>query len=133
MTRAETPAETPAETRADQERGAATIWTAIAVTALLCVVAFAFWLGSAAIARHRAEGAADLAALAAAGVAHRGSGPACDLARLVAERMATRLVGCRLDADDALVEVSASAPGVPLNFGSVGARARAGPAVHPRQ
>jgi len=116
-------------TPAEKERGSATVWTAIAVAALLSVVAFVFWLGSAAIARHRAEGAADLAALAAAGVAHRGTGPACDLARLVAERMATRLVGCRLDGEDALVEVGSSAPGVPLAFGSVGARARAGPAV----
>jgi secretion/DNA translocation related TadE-like protein len=119
--------------RAEKERGSATVWTAIAVAALLWVVAFAYWLGSAAITRHRAEGAADLAALAAAGVAHRGTGPACDLARLVAERMATRLVSCRLVAEDALIEVSAVAPDVPLNFGAVGARARAGPAVHPRQ
>lgn len=116
---------------AEPERGSATVWAAIAVAALLFIAGFAFWLGSAAIARHRAEGAADLAALAAAGVAPHGTGPACELARLVAERMATRLVGCRLDRADALVEVAASPPGVPPAFGPVGARARAGPVAQP--
>jgi secretion/DNA translocation related TadE-like protein len=116
---------------AEPEGGSATVWAAVAVAALLFIASFIFWLGSATIARHRAEGAADLAALAAAGVVRRGTGPACDLARLVAERMATRLVGCRFDREDALVEVSALAPGVPLSFGSPGARARAGPIAHP--
>lgn len=109
------------------ERGLATVWTAFAVAALVVVMLFAFWFGAAVIARHRAEGAADLAALAVAGAVQRGAGSPCELAGLVAERMGARLVGCRLDRVDALVEVAATVPGVPPGFGSVGARARAGP------
>jgi secretion/DNA translocation related TadE-like protein len=109
------------------ERGLATVWTAFAVAALVVLMLFAFWFGAAAIARHRAEGAADLAALAVAGAVQRGAGAPCELASQVVERMASRLVGCRLDGLDALVEVTAAVPGVPPDFGSVGARARAGP------
>lgn len=51
----------------DRERGSASIWV-IASCALLLAVAFAGTLRTAAVvARHRAESAADLAALAAAG------------------------------------------------------------------
>jgi secretion/DNA translocation related TadE-like protein len=53
--------------RSDLERGSASIWV-IASCALLLAVTFAGTLRTAAVvARHRAESAADLAALAAAG------------------------------------------------------------------
>jgi secretion/DNA translocation related TadE-like protein len=107
----------------------ATVWTAIAVAALLFAGTFVFCLGAAAVVRHRAEGAADLAALAAAGEVQRGSGAPCDRARWVADRMNAGLISCRIERRDALVEVSAALPGVLARFGATGGRARAG-AVH---
>ncbi|MYX43203.1 hypothetical protein GTW59_19350, partial [Streptomyces sp. SID89] len=51
---------------AGRDRGSATVWSVGAI-ALLCVVFGAgLALGQAAVTRHRAAGAADLAALAAA-------------------------------------------------------------------
>ncbi|HVW45030.1 MAG TPA: Rv3654c family TadE-like protein, partial [Amycolatopsis sp.] len=74
--------------------------------------------------KHRASDAADLAALAAAGSADRGVDAACERARAVTTRMAVRLVSCRLDGWDALVEVAAAVPG---GLGDASAHARAGP------
>ncbi|WP_236796294.1 Rv3654c family TadE-like protein [Amycolatopsis sp. GM8] len=106
------------------ERGSATVWTAGAIAALLAVAGLLFALGSAVVTRHRATDAADLAALAAAGQAEQGTSAACAQARSVAERMSVRLVGCRFEQWDALVEVEADAPG---GLGVASAHARAGP------
>lgn len=111
------------------DRGAATVWTAGAVAALLAVTTLVVWLGAAAATRHRAASAADLAALAAAGTALEGERVACGKARWVAERMRVGLHACRLDGADALVEVVAQPPGVLAGFGPAKARSRAGPAV----
>lgn len=90
---------------------------------LMVVVTGVLWFGAAVVARHRAEGAADLAALAAATVAADGERAACAQARWVVERMAAALRSCRLSGWDAVVEVEvAFAP-----FGSAAGRARAGP------
>jgi secretion/DNA translocation related TadE-like protein len=84
-------------------------------------------LGAAVIARHRAEAAADLAALAAAGVAVEGVQTACDRAGEVAAAMAGTVTSCRLVGWDALVEVHVpAAVTLPGTDGAVG-RARAGP------
>lgn len=107
--------------------GFATVWTAGAAAALLVVYALLMWLGSAALTRHRAVGAADMAALAAAAYARAGPQVACDKADLVAARMRVRVVSCRLSGWDALVEVAAQPPGVIAHLGAVIARARAGP------
>lgn len=48
------------------DRGVATVWTASIVAVLVAVAVFVFWTGAAITTRHRAEAAADLAALAAA-------------------------------------------------------------------
>lgn len=110
--------------------GAATIWTALAVAALAGVAVLGCWLGGAVVARHRAETAADLAALAAASHAADGPDRACDRARWVTDRMGVTLLSCRWQRLDALVEVAAP------NLGFAGlpapaARARAGPAAQP--
>jgi secretion/DNA translocation related TadE-like protein len=94
---------------------------------VLVVMTGALWFGSAVITRHRAEGAADLAALAAAATAVRGERSACGEARWVAEGMGASVRSCRLSGWDALVEVVAVPPGVLGHFGSAEARARAGP------
>ena len=104
--------------RADE--GVATVWTALAVAALVAVAVPGYWLGAAVIARHRAEAAADLAALAAASHASDGPARACARAREVADHMSVALLSCRWQRLDALVEVRASA--------GAAAHARAGPA-----
>jgi secretion/DNA translocation related TadE-like protein len=64
----------------------ATVWTAITVAALFFAGTFVYWLGAAAVARHRVQSDADLAALAAAGEIQRGSEAACDRAGWPTER-----------------------------------------------
>jgi secretion/DNA translocation related TadE-like protein len=111
------------------DRGAATVWTVGAIAALLAVTVLVMWLGAAAATRHRASGAADLAALAAAAAAIDGEGVACRKARWVTDRMSVELRRCRLDGADALVEVVAQPPAVLAGFGPAEARACAGPLV----
>ncbi|MET8994495.1 Rv3654c family TadE-like protein [Amycolatopsis sp. NPDC004169] len=112
------------------DRGAATIWTALAVTALTVLATLAVCLAAAVTARHRAESAADLGALAAASHASEGPIGACERARWVADRMAVRLVTCRWQNLDALVEVEAPTPPLP-GWPKPAAHARAGPATSP--
>ena len=109
------------------DRGSATVWAAGAIAALLVIVGLVVAIGAAAITRHRASGAADLAALAAAAYATEGEGPACTRAGWVAERMRTKLSACRLNGWDAEVEITAQPPDLLLGFGSATAHARAGP------
>lgn len=109
----------------------ATVWVACAIATLAFVGTFLFWLGAAAVVRHRAESAADLAALAAAGDVRLGAEAACARARWVADGMKVGLSGCRVEQWDAFVEVQAPLPGVLARFGSTGARARAGPVDRP--
>ncbi|WP_431877341.1 Rv3654c family TadE-like protein [Amycolatopsis sacchari] len=105
------------------DRGVATVWTAVATTALVATAGLLFSLGSVIVTRHQAAAAADLAALAAAGRAEQGD-LACQAAEAVSRRMGVRLVVCRFEEWDALVEVEADVPGA---WGSLSARARAGP------
>jgi secretion/DNA translocation related TadE-like protein len=114
--------------RPSGDRGSATVWV-IALSAVLAVVGTAVVLvGAATVARHRAEAAADLAALAAAGRVAGGEPDACGLAAEVARANAARLASCAVGAD-AVVELRVS---VPVRLGRLGvwaasARARAGP------
>lgn len=74
-------------------------------------------------ARHRAAGAADAAALAAADAASGWiSAVPCELADEVAREMNAKIVRCRVEGGDARVEVKAAAV-----FGGAWARARAAP------
>lgn len=109
------------------DRGAATIWTAGGIAAVLVLVTWLLSFVSAVAVRHRAESAADLAALAAASWAVAGEGAACAQARWVAERMGVVVRSCRLSNWDALVEVVAEPAGVLGEFGAAVAKARAGP------
>jgi secretion/DNA translocation related TadE-like protein len=114
-------------TAAPGDRGSATIWAVAAIAAVLLIVGALVELGAAAVTRHRAESAADLAALAAAGRATPGEGQACTGARWVADRMRVELTSCRLIGWDAEVEVAARPPNPLVGLGSATARARAGP------
>ncbi|OBF23341.1 helicase [Mycobacterium sp. ACS4331] len=79
-------------------------------------------LGSAVLARHRAQAAADLAALAAAGALPSGPEFACARGRNLATAMATAVVDCQADGLDVIVRVEA-----PAMLGVARAAARAGP------
>jgi secretion/DNA translocation related TadE-like protein len=94
------------------------------VAVLLCVTGAGAYLGSVVVARHRAQAAADLAALAGAARLPSGSGAACTQATAVAHGMHVDSVECRVDGLDVVVTVR-----VAVAFaGAAQAAARAGPA-----
>ncbi|MGW0547290.1 Rv3654c family TadE-like protein [Streptomyces altiplanensis] len=105
------------------DRGSATVWAVVAVAVLGVVFAGALAMGQAALARHRAGGAADLAALAAAAHWMRGQTAACDEAAEVAAAQRTRLISCSVYGE--VSDVTAEAGAGPYN---AAVRARAGPA-----
>jgi secretion/DNA translocation related TadE-like protein len=111
------------------DRGVATVWAATAVAVLISVLAAMLDLAGAVAARHRAEAAADLAALAAAGRAVHGGDSACARAAEVAARGGGRVVLCRLRGWEALVEVEVGVRLSLLGTTTVRGRARAGPAA----
>lgn len=111
----------------DGERGSATVIGAGLIVASLALFVAALQLGAVVVARHRAEAAADLAALAAATRAVAGQEVACRSAGGVAERMSAEVTACQLDGWDAVVHVTARAPWLVERFGRVQASARAGP------
>ncbi|MDV5146636.1 pilus assembly protein TadG-related protein [Streptomyces sp. SBC-4] len=87
------------------DRGAATVWAAFAACALCVVFGAVLALGQAVAARHRAGGAADLAALAAADRALWGEAEACAAASRVAAAQGAELLRCAVRGE--LAEVTA--------------------------
>lgn len=85
---------------------------------LIAVTTGGFYLGSAVVARHRAQAAADLAALAAAGRLPDGVEAACGQASVIARAMTAIVIDCAVDELDVVVTVRA---------GRARAAARAGP------
>ncbi|WP_258177373.1 Rv3654c family TadE-like protein [Streptomyces solincola] len=115
--------------RRDRDRGSATVWTALTATALCAVFAVVLALGQAVAAKHRAGGAADLAALAAADRALRGPAEACAAAGRIARAQGTELARCVLHGEVAEVEVRARfGPYAPMVRSRAGPPARAAPA-----
>lgn len=111
------------------DAGFATVWAAGAIVVLVTLLVFGMQLAAATSGRHRAEAAADLGALAGAVHAVDGEPVACAYAARVAQRMAARLVSCRLNGWEVLVEVSVT-PAITLpGVGAARGRARAGPAA----
>ena len=76
------------------DRGLATVVAAGVIGIVGLLLGAVLVLGSAVATRHRAENAADLAALAGSADAARGREPACATAREVAERNGATLVRC---------------------------------------
>ena len=107
----------------------ATIAMPTVIGLVAAVTAVALAVGVATETRHRAQGAADAAALAAASDAIGGPAAACELGRRLAERNDGRLVSCVVRDAIADVTVQITPPGVLAAFGPVVARARAGPAI----
>jgi secretion/DNA translocation related TadE-like protein len=110
-----------------RDRGSMTVWVAAVIALIGLVLTVAVGYGAAVTGRHRAETAADLAALAAAVRVPDGAAVACRTATRIVTRNGAVLRGCRVAGEDVEVEV-----GRPVRLGRFGvhtavARARAGP------
>jgi len=96
------------------------------VAVLLTVTGGAGYLGAAVVARHQAQSAADLAALAAAARVPAGAESACAQAGVVARAMRARTAACAVEDLDVVVAVEV---GLAVSrWGGARAAARAGPA-----
>jgi secretion/DNA translocation related TadE-like protein len=115
------------------DRGLATVWAATAVAVLIGVLVAMLDLAAAVGARHRAEAAADLAALAAAGQAVQGAEAACGQADDAAAGTGGRVVLCRVQGWDVVVEVEVDVRLSMLGTVMVHGRARAGPVAVPTE
>ncbi|GHH55666.1 Rv3654c family TadE-like protein [Streptomyces umbrinus] len=115
-------ARTPAKVFAS-DRGSATVWTVGAIAVLCVVFGAVLAMGQAVVIRHRAGGAADLAALAAADHWMEGGTAACGQAERVARAQGTRVVRCAVQGE--ISDVTVAAGRGPL---TAEVRARAGPA-----
>jgi secretion/DNA translocation related TadE-like protein len=96
------------------------------VAVLLAVTGGAGYLGAAVVARHQAQAAADLAALAAAATLPAGQEWACAQAAAVARAMRARTADCAVDNLDVIVTVEVAL--AVSRWGNAKAAARAGPA-----
>ncbi|MEV6480957.1 Rv3654c family TadE-like protein [Streptomyces sp. NPDC051576] len=105
------------------DRGSATVWTLAAMAVLGVVFGVVLALGQAVVARHRAAGGADLAALAAADHWAEGGAGACARAERVARAQGARLVRCAVVGETSDVTAAAG-----LGPFAAEVRARAGPA-----
>lgn len=106
------------------DQGLATVWAAVTTTTLCTVFAVVLALGQVVAARHRAGGAADLAALAAADRALGGAAAACESAEEVAGAQGAEVVRCAVLGE--VADVTAR-----VRFGPYApeVRSRAGPAA----
>ncbi|WP_454318077.1 Rv3654c family TadE-like protein [Streptomyces phaeoluteigriseus] len=112
--------------RCRADRGSATVWTLAVITVLCVVFGAVLALGQVVLARHRAAGGADLAALAAADHWTDGTEAACAGADRLARAQAARLVRCVIVGE--VSDVTAAAGRGPF---TVEVRARAGPGGQP--
>ena len=108
----------------DRDRGSATVVAAIFLAALLAVVVVVLQLAGAVIARHRAGSAADLAALAGAGVVVVDPGSACARAGSVAAANGARISSCEVQDWDVLVTTEVDVR-IGVFAGTAAGRARA--------
>ncbi|BBZ19516.1 hypothetical protein MGAD_38510 [Mycolicibacterium gadium] len=101
---------------------------AVAMMAVLLAISIAcVYLGSAVVARHRAQAAADLAALAAAGGLVHGAQTACGHAVAVAEAMGSSVADCSMRGLNVVVAVEVPTVLGRFGVGTARAIARAGP------
>ena len=110
------------------DTGSATLWVVVAMAVVVAVAAGCVAVGTVVVARHRADIAADAAALAAAGAVLDGQAAACTAAAAIARLDGALLTRCGLDGAGAQVEVRLSLPGGLGRFGTAVGQARAGPA-----
>ena len=110
----------------DDRGGATVLVLAIGLVTVLVAIASAA-VGAAIVARHRAQSAADLAALAGALAAFDGIEVACARAGEIAAGNGGHLTACDLDGLDVVVTVEARPAGLAAMAGYARASARAGP------
>lgn len=110
------------------DRGSASVIGCAVMAALIAITATLLHVGSVVVARHRAQAAADLSALAVASALDRGVVAACQVAEPIASRMRVQVRRCEIDGWHAEFEVTAR---VSALFGGevATAVARAGPAA----
>ncbi|GAA4911231.1 secretion/DNA translocation related TadE-like protein [Actinomycetospora succinea] len=113
--------------RAVGDAGSATVLAAAAVGVLVCLLGLGLQLGAATLARHRAETAADLAALAGAREAVRGADVACARAREVAAGNGADVADCAVEGWTVTVITTYPCRCLPSVSGEATGRARAGP------
>ncbi len=94
---------------------------------LLAITIGGVYVGSAVIARHRAQAAADLSALAAATHLADGTGAACSRASALAHAMSAAVTNCVVEDLDLVVTVETRVPLGRIAVGPARATARAGP------
>ncbi|WP_371852051.1 Rv3654c family TadE-like protein [Nocardia salmonicida] len=110
------------------DAGGATVFVCVALAGLICLTLSVGQVGGVVVARHRAQGAADLGALAAAGVLAEGAESGCGEAGEIARRMRVRVRRCVVAQWDVVVEVEANVSAGVFGMRTVRASARAGPA-----
>jgi secretion/DNA translocation related TadE-like protein len=110
------------------DRGLATVIAAGAIGIVGILLGALVVLGAAVATRHRAENAADLAALAGAAQAVQGREAACARAREVADRNGATLLACTWLGWDLQVDVTRSCGCLPVGDTTT-VRSRAGPVV----
>ena len=109
----------PLSSRLRDDTGSATLIAVAMMAVLLAFTIGGFHIGSAVVARHRAQAAADLAALAAAAQLPEGVAATCGRASAIAQAMNVAVIDCAVDDLDVMITVAA---------GHAHAGARAGPA-----
>ena len=111
------------------EGGSATVVMLAVIVAVLTLTASGLLLSSAVLASHRARSAADLAALAAAGVLLKGEAPprACQAAARVVAANAGQLQRCVAVGEE--VQISVAVRAGARGLGVATARSRAGPSL----
>jgi secretion/DNA translocation related TadE-like protein len=110
-----------------RDRGAASVWLLAAGLVLVMMGAAGAAIGTATIARHQAQAAADLGALAGAMRAVHGLDSACARAAEIVSANGGRLTACTLDGFDLTVRVAISVSPVRGIARTAHASARAGP------
>ncbi|WP_375154478.1 Rv3654c family TadE-like protein [Nocardia cyriacigeorgica] len=113
--------------RGGGEAGGATVFAALALAGLLGLTVLVGQVGAGVVARHRAQAAADLAALAAAGALVYGASDACAEGGDIARRMLMTIRACEVAEWDVVVTVEGKVPMGLLGDRTVRAMARAGP------
>ncbi|MFI2231978.1 Rv3654c family TadE-like protein [Nocardia testacea] len=109
------------------EKGSATVAACLAAVGLIVVTVLVVQFGGVVVARHRAQSAADLAALAAAGELWNGAEAGCAAAEALGRRMAAHVARCEIDGWDAVISIEEKVPLGPFGTRSIRAVARAGP------
>jgi secretion/DNA translocation related TadE-like protein len=109
------------------ELGSASLFAVAMMAVLLAITVGGVYVGSAVIARHRAQSAADLAAVAAAVHLADGKRDACVEASAVARAMRMAVTHCVVENLDVVVTVETSVALGGIGVGPARATARAGP------